>query len=210
MMPIRLFADALLGIAGLQPRPIRYGLSPRMRTINLFRVRLFSHVRNKTKETSYQAPAARLIGERAHAMIRFRGATAPSSGRMPMLLRTCAAAFVFVISCIGTAAQPNTVDAVKLGGGRGVLTKRIDWLVASSRRTYHHIRLPERIAVGDTITLSFGSSTKTSDFSVARITLKGNHCEIFSRMEIHHHSDKISVTPCYAAGNEPTTGGRPQ
>ena len=126
-----------------------------------------------------------------------------------MLFRTSAAAFIFVISSIGATAQPNTVDAVKLGG-RGVLTKRIDWLVASSQRTYHHIHLPERIAVGDTITLSFGSSTKTYDFSVATITLKGNHCEIFSRTEIHHRRDKISVTPCYAAGNEPPTGRRAQ
>jgi hypothetical protein len=126
-----------------------------------------------------------------------------------MPFRTSAAAFIFVISSIGAAAQPNTVDAVKLGGG-GVLTKRIDWLVASSRRIYHHIRLPERIAVGDTITFSFGSSTKTYDFTVARITLKGNHCEIFSRTKIHHRRDKISVTPCYAAGNEPPTGKRRQ
>jgi hypothetical protein len=74
-----------------------------------------------------------------------------------MLFRTCAGAFVFVISNIGAAAQPNTVDAVKLGG-RGVLTKRIDWLVASSRRTYHHIQLPERIAVGDKITLSLSAA----------------------------------------------------
>jgi hypothetical protein len=126
-----------------------------------------------------------------------------------MLFRICAVAFIIVISGIGAAAQPNTVDAVELGG-HGVLTKRIDWLVASSRRTYHHIRLPERIAVGDTITLSFGSSTTTYDFSVASITLKGNHCEIFSRTEIHHRRDKISVTPCYAAGSEPPTGRRPQ
>jgi hypothetical protein len=121
-------------------------LSPWMRAI-CFLVKFFSDVRNKAKGMSYRPPAARLIGERTHAMICFRSATAPSRGRMPMPFRTSAAAFIFVISSIGAAAQPNTVDAVKLGGG-GVLTKRIDWLVASSRRIYHHIRLPERIAVG--------------------------------------------------------------
>jgi hypothetical protein len=108
------------------------------------------------------------------------------------------AALMLLITSIGAAAQPDTVTAV-WSSGRGVLTKRIDWLVASSRRTYHHIRLPSRIAVGDTITLSFGSSTKTYGFLVARITLKGNHCLIFSKAEIHHHRDKISVTPCYSA-----------
>jgi hypothetical protein len=132
-----------------------------MRTINLFLVKLFQMLETEAKGTSYRPPAARLIGERAHAVICFTRPTAPSDGGIPMLFRICAVAFIIVISGIGVAAQPNTVDAVKLGG-RGVLTKRIDWLVASSRRTYHHIRLPERIAVGDTITLSFGSSTKTT------------------------------------------------
>lgn len=105
---------------------------------------------------------------------------------------------VVIVANIGASAQPNTVDAIS-SGGRGVLTKRIDWLVTSSRRTYHHIRLPARIAVGDTITLYFGSSTKTYAFAVARITLTGSRCEIFSKEEIHHHKDKIIITPCYPA-----------
>jgi hypothetical protein len=126
-----------------------------------------------------------------------------------LMFRRCAAALMIVASSIGAAAQSKTVDAVRLGGP-GVLAKRIDWLVASSLRTYHHIRLPARIAVGDKINFSFGSSTKIYGFSVARITLKGNHCEIFSQAEIHHHRDKISVTPCYAAGNEPAAAARSQ
>ena len=126
-----------------------------------------------------------------------------------MLLRRCAAALMIVASSIGAAAQSKTVDAVRLGAP-GVLTKRLDWFVASSLRTYHHIRLPARIAVGDTVTFSFGSSTKIYDFSVARITLKGDHCEIFSQSEIQHHRDKISVTPCYAARNQPAAAARSQ
>jgi hypothetical protein len=118
---------------------------------------------------------------------------------------TCIAVVLTAVASVGSAAQSNTVNAVR-PGGQGVLTKRIDWLVASSLRTYHHIRLPDRIAIGDTIPLSFGSSTKTYSFSVAQITLNGNHCEILSRAEIHHHSDKINVTPCYPAdeGKTPT------
>jgi hypothetical protein len=87
-------------------------------------------------------------------------------------LRHSGCNLVVIVANIGASAQPNTVDAIS-SGGRGVLTKRIDWLVTSSRRTYHHIRLPARIAVGDTITLYFGSSTKTYAFAVARITLTG-------------------------------------
>jgi hypothetical protein len=57
------------------------------------------------------------------------------------------------------------------------------WLVATSCNTYHHISLPPRIAVGDTITLRFGSNPKDYAFPVARIDLDGQHCAIFSEAE---------------------------
>ena len=122
----------------------------------------------------------------------------PGQGFRSLKAANLIAGLFIAIASVSAAAQPNTVDAVWSGGG-GVLTKRIDWLVASSHRNYHHISLPARIAVGDTITLSFGSSPKTYEFSVARITLKDNRCEIFSKAEIHHHRDKIMISPCSPA-----------
>lgn len=85
-------------------------------------------------------------------------------------------------------------------GGPGELTKCRDWLVASSCNTYHHISLPPRVSVGDTIPVSFGSHPKEFLFFVARIALKGDHCAIFS--EAHgdrHRMDKINVAPCHRA-----------
>ena len=96
------------------------------------------------------------------------------------------------------AGQPDTVEAVT-PGGPGVLTKCRSWLVTTSCRTYRHINLPSQIAVGDTITISFGSHPKEFGFSVARIDLKGQHCEIFSKAEGDRHLDKINVAPCYGA-----------
>jgi hypothetical protein len=97
------------------------------------------------------------------------------------------------------ASRPETVEAVA-PGGPGILTKCRDWLVATSCKRYHHITLPSRIAVGDTITLSFGSSPKEYVFSVARIALEGDHCAIFSQAEgDRHRMDKINVAPCYRA-----------
>jgi hypothetical protein len=64
-----------------------------------------------------------------------------------------------------------------------VLTKCRSWVVASSCRTYHHISLPPRIAVGDTITVSFGSHPKEFRFYVARIDLKRQHCGLFSKAD---------------------------
>ena len=100
------------------------------------------------------------------------------------------------------AARPRGADSVTAvePGGPGVLTKCRDWLVASSCKTYKHIPLPARIAVGDTITVSFGSSPKEFAFSVARIALKGGHCAIFSEADgDRHEMDKINVAPCYPA-----------
>jgi len=98
------------------------------------------------------------------------------------------------------AAAADAVDEVH-PGGPGMLTKCRDWLVASSCRTYHHISLPSRIAVGDTITVSFGSDLKEYGFFVARIALKGDQCTIFSETTGDRHGmDKINITPCYPAG----------
>jgi hypothetical protein len=95
------------------------------------------------------------------------------------------------------AREPDSVEAVE-PGGPGELTKCRKWLVASSCKTYKHITLPPRIAVGDTITVTFGSSRKEYAFPVARIAHEGRHCVIFSEAEGDRHQiDKINVAPCY-------------
>jgi hypothetical protein len=95
------------------------------------------------------------------------------------------------------AQEPDSVEAVE-PGGPGELTKCRKWLVASSCKTYKHITLPPRIAVGDTITVTFGSSPKEYEFPVARIAHKGRHCAIFSEADGDRHQiDKINVAPCY-------------
>ncbi len=95
------------------------------------------------------------------------------------------------------AEPPGAVLAVQ-PGGPGVLTKCRNWLVARSCHHYHHISLPTRVAVGDTIPLTLGSSTKEYDFPVVRIALEGNRCTLFSEKDGNRQrEDKIEVTPCY-------------
>jgi hypothetical protein len=118
-----------------------------------------------------------------------------------MLLRAWIAGLLLTAAAVGpsTAREPDSVKAVE-PGGPGVLTKCRDWLVANSCNTYNHISLPPRIAVGDTITVTFGSSPKEYAFPVARIAQKGRHCAIFSDAEGDRHQiDKINVAPCYRA-----------
>ena len=97
------------------------------------------------------------------------------------------------------AGDPDEVAAIE-PGGPGVLTKCRNWLVATSCKSYRHISLPPRIAVGDTIPISFGSHPKEFHFYVARIALEGNHCAIFSEAEgDRHQTDKINIAPCHPA-----------
>jgi hypothetical protein len=116
-----------------------------------------------------------------------------------MPLRTWIAGVLIAAGQVGPAAarQPDSVEAVQ-PGGPGELTKCRDWVVTNSCKTYHHISLPPRIAVGDTIAVTFGSSPKEFEFPVARIALKGDHCAIFSQAQGDRHKmDKINVAPCY-------------
>ena len=116
-----------------------------------------------------------------------------------MPYRIWIAAVLLLVLAFGRAAAAE-VDAITPGAS-GVLTKCRDWLVTSSCRRYHHIDLPSRIAVGDTITVTFGSSPKEYEFPVARIDLGGHHCAIFSQATGNRHQmDKINVVPCYRAG----------
>jgi hypothetical protein len=122
--------------------------------------------------------------------------------RSPMLrFRVRIAAFLIAAGSFGPVAadQPDDVKAA-IPGGPGVLTKCRGWLMTTSCRTYHHISLPSRIAVGDTITITFGNDPKEFGFFVARIDLTGQHCAIFSKADgDRHRMDKINVAPCSRA-----------
>jgi hypothetical protein len=95
------------------------------------------------------------------------------------------------------AELPGAVQAVR-PAGPGVLTICRNWLVARSCNHYHHINLPARVAIGDSLPLSFGSSNKEYVFPVARIALEGNRCTLFTNADANRQrGDKIKIAPCY-------------
>ena len=97
---------------------------------------------------------------------------------------------------VGSAAA-GEVEVVA-PDGPGVLTICRSWLIATSCNTYHHIRLPSRIAVGDTITIHFGSSPKEYRFAVARIVVRGDDCAIFNQADDNPQpTDNIYVAQCH-------------
>ena len=100
----------------------------------------------------------------------------------------------------GFAADVEAVEP----GGAGVLTKCRSWLVMSSCRTYRHIALPARIAVGETVTVAFGSHPKEFGFHVKRIALARGRCAIFSEAEGDPETiDRIEAAPCRRAAPPP-------
>jgi hypothetical protein len=108
-------------------------------------------------------------------------------------------AAISITACGFGGAVARDVEAVAPGAS-GVLTKCRGWLVATSCKTYQHINLPPRIAVGDTIILRFGSNPKDYAFPVARIDQKRQYCAIFSEPAGNRHRmDKINVARCYPA-----------
>lgn len=99
---------------------------------------------------------------------------------------------------VGSAAA-GEVDVVVLDGP-GVLTQCRNWLITTSCNTYHHIRLPSRIAVGDTITIHFGSSPKEYRFAVSRIVVRGDDCALFNQADHNPQpTDNIYVARCHWA-----------
>lgn len=74
------------------------------------------------------------------------------------------------------AAAPNAVET----GGLGRLTICRSWLLFTSCQSYNHITIPERIAVGDTIELIFGSNTKKIRYPIAAIAKNGGSCTLYN------------------------------
>lgn len=100
------------------------------------------------------------------------------------------------------AAAPAAADGIAavMTSGAGALTKCRDWFVYNSCTTYHKVALPERIAVGDTITLTYGSNPKDYVFHVAGLALHGDSCTILSdHSGAAGKGEKIEVAQCRAA-----------
>ena len=64
---------------------------------------------------------------------------------------------------------------------------------------YHHIDMPARIAVGDTVRLRYGSNPKLYDFPVARIVSDGGACTVYSETDDTSDVNKIELSSCKTA-----------
>ena len=111
------------------------------------------------------------------------------------------AALVAAVLLAGTAtiALAAAVDTVTTPGS-GTFTKCRSWVVYSRCATYHKIAVPEQIAVGDEISLTYGSNTKTYIFRVVRIRRDGNSCAIWSEGSgPNGEGEKLEIGHCRSA-----------
>ena len=113
--------------------------------------------------------------------------------------RTCAAVLIVVgLTCLamqGPVSAADMGDAVMIEGS-GVLTTCRTWIFFTSCTT-HKVRLPERVAAGDRVNLSYGSNPKNYTFEIALIRLEGDACTLMSESSRSNgEGEKIEVARC--------------
>ena len=93
------------------------------------------------------------------------------------------------------AARPAAADDVTAitTGGKGDLTM-CRYMMGCN--LYHHIALPPRIALGDRVSVVFGSNPKQYRFPVARIVRGESGCTLFSQTEKTEDVEKIEIASC--------------
>jgi len=107
------------------------------------------------------------------------------------------------IAVAGLLAAANGAAADELQAistaGKGDLTM-CQGILGRECNLYHHIALPPRIAVGDTVALDFGSNEKRFNFPVVRIVKNGAGCTVLSQASGDPATmDKIELASCQDA-----------
>src|SRR5579863_812531 len=100
-------------------------------------------------------------------------------GQALVMSAAMVAAFLALITAPTMAGAADDIAAVTTPGS-GALTICRDWIVHESCSTYHKVEVPDRIAVGDRIELTYGSNPKDYVFHVSGIRRDANSCTILS------------------------------
>ena len=112
----------------------------------------------------------------------------------PAALGRCAAVLIW-LAMLGPVSAAEIGDAVMIEGS-GVLTTCRSWVLFTSCTT-HKVRLPERVAAGDKVNVSFGSNPKNYTFEIALIRLEGDACTLLSESSRSEgEGEKIEVAHC--------------
>jgi hypothetical protein len=103
---------------------------------------------------------------------------------------------LYTLALVITPAAAGPLNTVTTPGF-GDLTICRSWIVSQSCITYHKIALPDRIAVGDGVPVTFGSNPKDYTFRVSRIARDGDRCKILSEASgADAEGERIEVKQC--------------
>lgn len=124
-----------------------------------------------------------------------------------MLFTWLATALLAIAAAPIAAAAAETVEAVTTPRN-GTLTICRSWVVYRSCKPYYKVPIPERVAVGDRLKLSFGSNPKDYIFRVVQIRPKGDGCVILSEESGGaEDGEKIEIARCLPTA-KPATDSR--
>src|SRR5437762_2719145 len=117
----------------------------------------------------------------------------------PAALGRCAAVLIGIaftwLAMLGPVSAAEVDDGVMIEGS-GVLTTCRSWVLFTSCAT-HKVRLPQRVAAGDKVNLSYGSNPKNYTFEIALIRLEGDACTLLSESSRSEgEGEKIEVAHC--------------
>ena len=116
------------------------------------------------------------------------------------------AAVLLAVSVAPIAATAAETVAAVTTPRHGVLTICRSWIVHRSCKPYYKVPIPEHVAVGDRLKLTFGSNPKDYVFGVAQIRRKGDGCTMLGHMgDGAEDGDRLEVSPCHPAAK--TVGG---
>jgi hypothetical protein len=153
---------------------------------------------HKTRLLLVARPVGRFIWSRAWAAAIVLGA-----GMRPLVLPDALTRRAAVLigplliwlAMLGPVISAELDDAVMVQGS-GTLTTCRSWFFFNSCTT-HKVHLPERVAAGDKVTLTYGSNPKNYSFHVALIRLEGDACTLLSENSRYDgEGEKIEVARC--------------
>jgi len=119
---------------------------------------------------------------------------------MPISILRAAPAVLGLLAIAATSLDAaEGVQAVETAGS-GTFTMCRSRLLYSACNSYHHIVIPRRLAVGDTVPLEYGSNPKEYAFPIARIVPNGGSCMVLSQPSgTTENVEKIEVASCRVA-----------
>jgi hypothetical protein len=104
-----------------------------------------------------------------------------------------------VVTGLAPPALADTIEAVTTPR-LGALTVCRSWVVYNSCTTYGKVPLPERIAVGDKVKLTYGTNPKDYIFHVVDIRRQDGRCTILSDASGgKENGEKLELTQCEAS-----------